>query len=399
MTERLFDTDSKINKFEARVLSCKAKADGSFVAVLDKTAFFPNEGGQSCDRGMIGEARVLSVDEEGGVILHTLDAPIAVGESVACRLDFNERLRKMQNHTAEHIISGVVYKIFGFHNVGFHLGESYMTADFDGELCESDIDKVEMYANSAIVSCKRVRAYYPTAEELKVLEYRSKLDLTRNVRIVEIEDTDICACCAPHVENTGEIGIVKIIDAMRYKGGMRLTMLAGFDALNDYKARLGQIKRVSTAISARQEEIGEGVERLLDEMGKLKGKIGALSRELMQKKLDALEYTADSIILFEDSDDMLALRNFVNEGVKKCGGIFAVFTPDGDGYKYIMASNTADLKAMSRDINQALDGRGGGSRQMIQGSVRAERQKIEKFFAMQNAKLNHTADKPHGDVF
>ncbi len=379
-TERLFDKSSKIKEFEARVLSCTPADSEKYAVILDRTAFFPNEGGQECDVGRIGETEVLSVDENGGVITHIVNAPVKVGENVACRLDYIERFKKMQNHTAEHIVSGIIHRLFGYKNVGFHLGAGYMTADFDGELTENDLERVELQANLTIVSCKSVRAYYPSTEELSRLEYRSKLDMCENVRIVEIEDTDKCACCAPHVDNTGEIGMVKIIDAIHYKGGMRLTMLAGFDALADYRARLSEIKRVSVAISAKQNEIGQGVEQLVCETGRLKGKISSLNRVLLQKRLDTLEATNGSIILFEDCEDMLALRNFVNEGVGLCGKIFAVFVPDGDGYKYIIASNNVDLKALSREINQALDGKGGGSRQMIQGSCRAERGRIREFF-------------------
>ncbi len=378
-TERLFDKNSKIKDFEATALSCEAAGDGKYAVILDKTAFFPNEGGQTCDHGTIGAANVISVDEKDGIITHILDRMVEVGIKHICRLDFEERFRKMQNHTAEHIISGVIHSLFGHENVGFHLGDGYMTADFNGELSQNDLKEVEKRANDAIFACHPIRAYYPEPEALKTLEYRSKLDLSENVRIVEIEEVDMCACCAPHVENTGEVGLVKIIDAIRYKGGMRLTMLAGYDALSDYRDRCEQIKHISMSVSAKQSEVAESIDRLLDEMGRLKGRIGALTRELMQKKLDALEHTDGSVILFEDTDDMLALRNFVNEGVKKCGRIFAVFTPDSEGYKYIIASDTVDLKAISKELNEGLNGRGGGSAKMIQGSCKADRETIEKF--------------------
>ncbi len=379
-TERLFDKSSKIKTFEATVLSCEPTAEGNYAVIFDKTAFFPNEGGQSCDGGVAGGGKVLSVDERDGIITHTLDRSFEIGEVLQCELDFDERFRKMQEHTAEHIVSGIIHRLFGYQNVGFHLGDGYMTADFDGELSDGDIERVEKLANEAVFACKGVRAYYPEANELEALEYRSKLELCDDVRIVEIEDTDMCACCAPHVENTGEIGLIKIIDFIRYKGGMRLTMIAGFDALEDYRSRLNEIERVSIAISAKQSEISFGVERLLEDMGRLKGKISALNRELMQKKLDELLPTAGSVILFEDSYDMLALRNFVNEGVKKCGKLFAVFSPDDTGFKYIIASNSLDLRNLSKKINSELDGRGGGSSQMIQGSCKADRERIERFF-------------------
>ncbi len=378
-TERLFDKSSKIKEFQAVVLDCIPIDDTCFALILDKTAFFPNEGGQACDKGRIENADVISVDECDGVISHTVNTEFRVGEHVHCRLDFMERFKKMQNHTAEHIISGLIHRYFGYENVGFHLGDGYMTADFNGVLSSSELERIETRANIAVLSCKSVKAYYPTCEELQALEYRSKLELYENVRIVEIEDTDKCACCAPHVENTGEIGIIKILDAIHYKGGMRLTMIAGLDALSDYRSRLDEIRHISMAISAKQSEVAHGVDRLIDDMGKLKGRVSRLNRELMERKLEMLSDKEGSTVLFEDCDDMLSLRNFVNEGVKRCTGVFAVFTPDGEGYKYIIASNSIDLKAISHELNTALCGRGGGSSQMIQGSCRADRMTIEEF--------------------
>ncbi len=385
-TERLFDKSSKIESFEAVVLSCVQREGGEYAVVLDRTAFFPNEGGQSCDTGVIDCARVLSVDECDGVIIHSLDMPLEVGKTVACRLDYAERFKKMQNHTAEHIISGLIHAEYGFDNVGFHLGEGYMTADFNGELTSAMLEGIEYKANLVVVACKQVKAYYPDETTLRGMEYRSKLDFYENVRIVEIEDTDKCACCAPHVENTGEVGIIKILDAIRYKGGTRITMIAGLDALADYKSRLSEIKHISMAISSKQSEVGDGVDRLIEEMGRLKGAISSLKREIMQGKLDEMKGTDGSIVLFEELDDMLALRNLANDAVGKCGKVFAVFSRSDDGYKYIIASNTLDLKALSREINSAIDGRGGGSKQMIQGSCRADVDTIKAYFSSETYK-------------
>lgn len=380
-TERLFDKNSKLNIFEATVLSCKQTENGKYAVILDKTAFFPNEGGQTCDTGKIGGISVVSVDEKDGIITHTLDHPLEIGETVHGEIDFEPRFKKMQNHTAEHIVSGIIHRLFDFDNVGFHLGDGYMTADFNGDLTEKDITEVEALANRAVFECHPIRAYYPSAEELKMLEYRSKLDLTENVRIVEIEGVDRCACCAPHVENTGEVGLVKITEAIRYKGGMRLTMLAGFDALADFCARQEQIKHISMAISAKQSEVAVGVDRVLAEIEQLKSRISALKRENMQMKLDSIENTENSIIIFEDDGDMLALRNFVNGAVKKTEKLCAVFAGnDENGYKYIIASENIPLRALSKEISAALGGKGGGSDVMIQGSVTATRTEIEQFF-------------------
>ena len=382
-TVRLFDENSKTKTFDATVLACEKRENGDFAVVLDKTAFFPNEGGQACDSGILGGVRVLSVDESDGVIIHTIDGELPVGEYVRGEIDFAPRFKKMQNHTAEHIVSGIIHSLFGYSNVGFHLGEGYMTADFDGELTEEDIVKVELLANEAVFACHGVRAYYPSAEELEALEYRSKLSLTENVRIVEIEGVDVCACCAPHVENTGEVGLIKIIDHIRYKGGMRLTMIAGFDVLDDYRQRCLQIRRISMVISARQDEVADGVDRMLEEMSGLRGQISSLKRERVEALLKTIDVTEGSICLFEELDDMLALRNLVNGAVGKAGRVCALFSGnDADGYKYIIASNTVDLKAKVKEINSALCGKGGGSSLMIQGSCTAKREDIERYIGM-----------------
>ena len=384
-TQRLFDIDSKLCEFDVVVLNCEKREDGKFDVVLDKTAFFPNEGGQACDLGTLGGISVLSVDERGGIIVHTLDNPLEVGDTVHGAIEWESRFRKMQNHTGEHIISGLVFKRFGYNNVGFHLGADDVTADFDGELTESDIRLIERLANDVVFACKKVSASYPEPSALENMQYRSKLDITEGVRIVEIEGVDKCACCAPHVENTGEVGLVKILDFIRYKGGVRVHMQCGLDALDDYNARCEQVRRVSIAISAKQGEIAEGVDRLIEEQGRLKGEISALKRELMAYKLEKLEYTDKSICLFDDATDMLAARNFVNEAVGKTARICALFCGNDDaGYKYIMASNTVDLKANMATINAAVGGKGGGSPRMIQGSCTAKRQEIEAFFEQGN---------------
>ncbi len=379
-TIRLFDISSRTASFDAVVLSCVECGDG-YEVVLDRTAFFPEEGGQSSDGGRLGDAAVLAVCERDGVIYHKMDKPLAIGGCVRGEIDFPARFRKMQNHTGEHIVSGLIHKIYGFNNVGFHLGADDMTADFDGELNEDDIRKIEDLANRAVFECHSIRAYYPTTEELKNLEYRSKLDLSEGVRIVEIEGVDMCACCAPHVENTGEVGLIKITEFIRYKGGMRVHMRCGYDALDAFRADYAQVKAISMAISAKHYEVSEGVDRLIDEISKQKGTISALKREIRGYKLEGLEYTDKNLVIFEDESDMLSLRELVNGAKQKCGGICAVFAGnDEDGYKYIISSTSVDLKPLAKEINAAINGRGGGSSEMIQGSCTAKRETIEEYF-------------------
>lgn len=380
-TIRLFDSCPKESVFESEVISCSALEDGRFEVVLDKTLFFPEEGGQACDTGTLGGASVMHVFEKQGIIYHVLDKEVEVGVCVRGEIDFTERFRKMQNHTAEHIVSGLIHKNFGFHNVGFHLSRDEMTADFDGELDKAQIELIETLANKAIFECHAVRGYYPNEEELAGLEYRSKLDLTENVRIVEIEGVDLCACCAPHVSNTGEVGLVKILYAEKYKGGVRLYMKAGFDALEGYRAEYEQCRRISIAISAKHGEVADGVDHLIEEVNNLKAKLSQMKREVNALKLEKIEYTDGNLCIFEDDGDMLSLRHLVNEAKKRCGCICACFSGnDESGYKYIISSTTVDLRAKAKEINSSINGRGGGSSEMIQGSCTATRCEIEKYF-------------------
>lgn len=380
-TVRLFDLYPSEKSFEATVVSCEAREDGKYTVILDKTLFFPEEGGQSCDCGRLGGAEVIYVCEKEGIISHITDRPLEENALVSGEIDYYERFRKMQNHTAEHIVSGLIFKKFGLHNVGFHLSADSMTADFDGELDASQLELIETLANKAIFECHAVRGYYPDPEKLAKMEYRSKLDLIENVRIVEIEGVDMCACCAPHVGNTGEIGLVKILYAEKYKGGVRLYMKAGYDALQGYRYEYEQSRRISVAISAKHSEVADGVDRLLAEMEALKGKISQMKREILVYKLEKIEYAEGNLVLFEDDGDMLSLRNLVNEAKLRCGGICACFSGnDAQGYKYIISSTTVDLRAKAKEINAAISGKGGGSGEMIQGSCTAKREEIESYF-------------------
>lgn len=380
MTQKLYDIDSYIKEFDATVQSCET-ADGKYIITLDKTAFFPEEGGQTCDAGTIDGIEILSVSIKDGVIYHTLPSPLEVGATVHGKIDFSHRYYNMQHHTGEHIISGIAHKLYGYENVGFHLSREDMTVDFSGELTRAQLDEIEILANKAIYECHNIYAYYPKKDELSALSYRAKLDLSENVRIVNIEGVDMCACCAPHVKNTGEVGIIKILDFMRYKGGIRLHAKCGLAALCDYDKKYKEGYAISTTLSVKQDEIYDATKRLLDTIDSYKDTVYKLKCEVRQLKLASLEYTDGNICLFEDSADMNFIRSYVNEAVKKCGGMCGVFAGnDIDGYKYIVASSSIDLKTISAKMKDSLNARGGGSSIMIQGSTCADKEKIKEFF-------------------
>ena len=383
-TEKLYDRDAYLSRFESEVLSVE-KTEGGYAVVLKATAFFPEEGGQACDTGTLGGVPVLHVAlGKDGVIVHTLTEPLAVGATVTGEIEFDPRYRKMQHHTGEHIVSGLAHRLYGAENVGFHLGTDDVTMDLDVELDRYALDRIEDLANEAVHRNVAVTARYPSPEELKTLTYRAKLDLTENVRIVTVEGYDDCACCAPHVARTGEIGEIKILDAMRYKGGVRLHLACGMDALRDHRVRYAQTLRISGLLSAKQSEIVEAVEQLKEMFAEEKRRTASLRIRILNEQIASLPDRADgNLLVFSSVLEARELRELVNAGVPRCGGIFAAFAGDDEsGYNYVMGATSVDLRALSKELNAALSGRGGGSPSMIQGSCKAPRRVIEEYFGL-----------------
>jgi len=378
MTEKLYYTDSHMRDFAARVLECRRLEKG-FAIILDRSAFFPEGGGQSADTGIIGSVRVKDVQLQDGEILHYTAEPLPAGEQVICRIDWEKRFRRMQSHSGEHIVSGLVHKLFGLENVGFHMGES-MTVDFSGELTWEQLMQVEKLANEAVRENLPIRCFFPDERELERLQYRSKLELKEDVRLVEIEGVDLCACCAPHVEHTGEIGIIKIQDSMRHRGGVRVSLVCGMDAVEDYRRKQDSTAAVSALLSVKRDEIAPAVKKLLEEQQRQKERIAELSMALAAAKAEAVGETEGNICLFESVLDEVASRELVNLLVKKCGGLAAVFSgSDAEGYKYIIGSRRVDLRAAGREINAGIGGRGGGKSEMIQGRASGSAESIARF--------------------
>ena len=377
MTEMLYYADSHLSVFTAQVLACEQTKKG-FAVTLDRTAFFPEGGGQSADTGTLGNARVLDAQERGGEIVHFCDAPLPVGESVEGRLDFEQRLRRMQNHSGEHIVSGLVHGRFGFDNVGFHMGADCMTIDFSGELSPDELTEIELKANETVRADLPVRAWVRGEAELAALDYRSKKELSGDVRIVEIPGVDRCACCAPHVSRTGEIGVVKILDSQRHRGGVRLSVVCGMDAVDHYRAAWQSVTGVSQLLSAKRGEIAGAVRRVLEEQQRMKERCDALSSALIARIAAGCAPTEGNLVLFDELLDEIAQRELVNLLAEKCGGFAAVFCgSDAAGWRYIIGSRTLDLRAAARRINAAIDGRGGGRPEMITGRAAASRAGIE----------------------
>ena len=378
MTEKLYYTDSHIHEFSARVLSCE-KAKKGFAVVLDKTAFFPEGGGQPADTGIIGPAAVRDVQEQNGEIFHYTDQALTPGEEYACALDWEQRLCRMQNHSGEHIVSGITHKLYGFDNVGFHMGAECMTIDFSGELSWEQLTEIETLANQAVRDDLPVKTCFPGPEALSQMEYRSKLELTRDVRIVEIPGTDRCACCAPHVKRTGEIGLIKLLSAERHRGGVRIELVCGMDALRECRLMQENVTAVSGLLSAKRAKSAAAVERVLAEQARLKERVAELSMALARLKAERFGYTEGNICVFDKVLDEVALRELVNLLMEKCGGMAGAFSgSDETGYMYIIGSKNIDLRSHSREINAAINGKGGGTAEMIRGRASTTAENIQK---------------------
>ena len=379
-TEKLYDRDAYLAVFRATVLSCREGKGGHEVS-LDKTAFVPEEGGQTADTGTLGGAAVLDVRLREGEILHILDKPLPVGEEVLGELEFALRFRKMQNHTAEHMFSGICHKKWGVTNVGFHLGSRDVTVDFDKELSRECLLEAEREVNRAILRCLPVTASVPAPDVLAKTVYRSKLALTEGVRLVTVGDVDVCACCAPHVRNTGEIGLFKVLEAVRYKGGIRVHVKAGWDALEDYDRRFDATAAVGALLSVPSEEILPAATRLAEENRSLAFALRGAKKEALAARLCAVEATEGNLVWFEkeaDGDLMLAA---VKQLMPKAKGVAAVFSGEEGAYHFVIGAETVDLSRSSRTLFSAIGGKGGGSKEMLRGSATAPRAEIEAFFA------------------
>lgn len=381
-TKRLFDENSYIKEFSATVLSCKPKTDATWQVVLDQTAFFPEGGGQSGDTGMLDEVSVTDTKEQAGVIYHETTAPFEKGQVVKGKFNFAERFDKMQQHTGEHILSGIVCGTYGYHNVGFHLGEELTTLDFDGELSPEQVEDLELKANEIIYENLPVQVLYPSKEEEKELNYRSKIEIAGQVRVVEIPGVDLCACCAPHVKTTAEVGIIKILSCDRHRGGCRLTIVCGKRGLKDYQKKQVSVGKISAALSAKPENVAEAVSHLQEQMSGLREQLNRIQAMYLQGKLEAVGPEDKYICIFEESMDSIAMRNFVNDAMERCAGICGAFIgTDEKGYHYILGSKAQDVREIAKTLNGKFSGKGGGKPQMVQGSLNGSEKEIRDALA------------------
>ena len=480
MTIRLFDEDSHLREFTAVVTACERDGEKYKIA-LNRTAFFPEGGGQFGDTGWLtaaggrtaaaatgacaaaaasadtssadtaampaagaavpaagAAARVTDTQiDAGGVIWHTSESPMLEGTAVCGKLDWEKRFRRMQEHSGEHIISGLVCSTFGCSNIGFHLGDTDVTCDYDYLLGEDDIREIERRANEAAAQDLPIICEYPDPALLPDMDYRSKLELIENVRIVTIPGVDVCACCAPHVSTTGEIGIIKIVGSEKSHGGTRLHLRTGLDALDDYNEKQENIQRIIDMTSARQFETADAVALLQKQIGELTHALSQASVRIAEAQIAALPQMTDgNIVLYTPGADTDTLRALANGGRSKCTGVFVALTDGSAGgpsksgsapasgggsahgsggaqvsgsipasgggsaqgsssmqidgaskspsaepsYRYMITSRAIPLRQYAKMFNSALNGRGGGKDDMIQGAFQSDLTDIQSFF-------------------
>lgn len=376
-TKRLFDINAYDTEFEGTVISCE-KVENGFLVELDQTLFFPEEGGQSPDKGMLDGCKVLDVQiDKSGRITHFLEEELPVGKHVAGQISWDHRFSNMQQHSGEHIFSGTVNRLYGYNNVGFHLSDQIVTMDFDGVLSDEDVEKVEHLVNEVIVSNLPIQVTYPTKEELEQLEYRSKIEIEGQVRIVSIEGVDVCACCAPHVKHTGEIGMLKVMSIQSYKGGVRISILCGFRALEAFKEKSRVIADLSGVLTTGQDKLLESVTKLKNQTMTLNNQLMGAKQKLLSITLEAIPKGQRDVLLFEGELEDAVIRTGVNILLEKHEGICGIFSGNEiDGYKFILGSKNVDCRQIAKMLREKLQARGGGSPAMIQGFTAATKSQI-----------------------
>ena len=378
-TRKLYYEDSHLRRFTATVLSCVDIGKG-FEIILDATAFYPEGGGQAADTGKLGDVTVIDTRERGETVVHLCSGPLEVGTQVEGIIDYHLRFSRMQQHSGEHIVSGILYRRYGWQNRGFHMGTDIITVDTEGVVPAADLPSIEAEANAIVWANLPVKTWYPDPEELKTIPYRSKKELTGPVRIVEFPGADICACCGTHVQATGEIGLVKLISSVNFRTGSRIEMAFGEQAMRLLNTSYDQNRLVSQAFSAQFHETGAAAKRMNDALSQLKYRIVGLERQIFAATAEKYAGTGD-VLHFEEAMDTTALRELADTIGETCGGAACVFSGNDErGYAFCLVAREGDLRPLGKDMTKALNGRGGGKPNFQQGRVQASREQIEAFF-------------------
>ena len=377
-TRKLYYEDSFQKGFASTVASCE-EVKGGYAVVLEETAFYPEGGGQPCDVGTLGSANVLDVREKDGVIVHLCDRPLTAGASVSGKIDWARRFDHMQQHSGEHICSGLICARFHCDNVGFHMGADTVTIDFNADISWEELLEIEQTANLYIYEDHPIDIQFHRGAELDKIDYRSKKPLEGDVRIVAFPGADCCACCGTHVARSGQVGLVKFLSVQKFRDGVRIEMLTGRRAHRYLSACWEQDVHVAQALSVKPTASLAGVERVLAELSALKLRCARLEESAFAQTAAQYE-SKGNVLLFEEEMGGDSLRKLCDAVTNHCGGRCAVFAGADGAYKYAIGHADGDLRALTKTLNAALSGRGGGKPNFVQGSVSASRAEIEAFF-------------------
>ena len=426
--KKIYETQSYIKEYETVVTGSGKLEDGRFYVELEETIFFPEEGGQNADTGTLTIVKAddpvktaaegiikrdYTIRLTGGLIKrgdavnedeirYIVSEPIETGTRVLCRLDWDQRYDRMQNHSGEHILTGVIHNRYGFVNVGFHLSDTgFVTLDVSGALSYEQVIEAEAEANRAVYANLPIWDSYPSKEQLKDIEYRSKIDIGGQVRLISIggirggisgygsvsaadyrDCLDVCACCAPHVASTGEIGIIKVFSVINWKGGIRISMLCGRRALEYINREHNLLSDTAKSLSTEMVNVPTMVEQHKKEIMDLKYRLGEALKESLIDRIRNAEGDGMRCVFVDGDYPADIMKDIYNELTEKYEGFTGIFAGDDEqGYRYNAGSKDRDSRELAAGLKETFGAKGGGSPQMIQGRVAASREDIVTFFA------------------
>ena len=378
-TRKLFYEDCHLSAFTARVLEC-TPAEGGFQVVLDATAFYPEGGGQACDVGILGGARVLDVQENGDKVVHLCDKPLEIGAQVEGTIDWERRFDLMQQHTGEHIVSGIIHRRWGHANVGFHVGKDVMEVDFDGPIPEGALAEIEAEANRILWQNLPVRCWIPSPEELPTVTYRTKRVLPWPVRIVDVVGADCCACCGIHVATTGEVGLVKLFSCVKFHQGVRIEMACGGRAMEILNRVYEQNRLVSQAFSAKILETGAAAQKMNERLAAMEYRCAGLERRIFASIAEGYREQGN-VLHFAPELNPGAGRDLADQISTVCAGTAWVCSGEDGNYSVCLVNKQGDVKALGQLLKERFGARGGGKPGYFQGTLPAAETEIRQFFA------------------
>lgn len=375
--EALFYRNNYLTEFEATVVDC-IEENGKVKVILSETAFYPEGGGQPADTGEISGVKVIHVEEKNGVIYHIVDEPIESGKRVFCKINFEKRFANMQNHSGEHIVSGIICSMFNADNVGFHMGKDCVTMDFNTIISDEQLREIELKANEAIYKNIEINSRFISEEESENIEFRSKKELKGDIRLVEVPGFDICACCGIHVTRTGEIGVIKLLSADKYKAGVRISMLTGKRALENYTEVYNELNKISTSLSLKHIEAFNGVTELKLELDNIKKDRNRINNELFDYKLNKID-TKENLVLVEDDLSSGDIKILCEKLKSKVTQIAGVFSKNINGYSFMIVSDSINLQNITTNLREKFRAKCGGKTNVIQGQFEGNIDEIKLF--------------------